>query len=48
VGALGLVDVLVAADRAEEAEALLAELRLVDEVDDGLDGDDDLASDESV
>ena len=31
VGAMGLVDVLVAADRAEEAKALLAELRREDQ-----------------
>ena len=40
VGAMGLVDVLVTADRADEARALLAELRQDD------DGDDDLANDE--
>jgi hypothetical protein len=40
VGAMGLVDVLVTADRAEEARALLGELRQDEE------GDDDLANDE--
>ncbi len=46
VGTMGLVDVLVAADRAEEAKALLAELRLHDDEVSGLGDDDDLANDE--
>jgi hypothetical protein len=46
VGAMGLVDVLVTADRAAEARALLAELRQSDTADDSLDDDDDLANDQ--
>ena len=46
VGALGLVDVLVTADRAEEAKALLAELRVDGDAKGGLDEDDTLANDE--
>jgi hypothetical protein len=39
VGAMGLVDVLVAADRADEARALLAELQLGDTGDEAEDDD---------
>ena len=46
VGALGLVDVLVAADRAEEAKALLAAFRVDDEAEGSPDEDHDLAEDE--
>jgi hypothetical protein len=45
-GAMGLVDVLVTADRAEEARALLAELGQKDEAVGGTDEDVDLEDDE--
>jgi hypothetical protein len=46
VGALGLVDVLVTADRAEEARALLAELPRDDQEAGSFQEDDEFADDE--
>jgi len=46
VGALGLVDVLVTADRAEEARALLAELPRDDQEAGSFEEDDEFADDE--
>jgi hypothetical protein len=45
VGAMGLVDVLVTADRAEEAKALLAKLR-PDDDEQSFDADDNVVNDE--